>query len=58
MALYAGTNDKQKIILNGVVYRLNWFSKTPITNFTRLLSSDNYILQDSKCLYLTVKEDE
>lgn len=60
MALYLGNSNKQKIILDGVVYRFNLFTSTtpPIENFIRLLSSDNYTLQDSNSLYLTVKEDE
>lgn len=58
MALYLGSSDKQKVILDGVVYRFNLFTTAPITNFIRLLSSDNYILKDSEGLYLTVEEDE
>lgn len=58
MALYLGSSDQQKVILDGVVYRFNLFTSTPITNFIRLLSSDNYTLKDSNGLYLTVKEDE
>lgn len=58
MALYLGSSDQQKIILDGVVYRFNLYSSTPITNHIRLLSSDNYILKDSNGLYLTVKEDK
>jgi hemin uptake protein HemP len=57
MALYLGEN-KVKINLDGVVYYLNLFSETPITNGIRLLSSDNYILTDSNGVYLTVKESE
>ena len=58
MALYIGKSDKQKVILDGVVYRFNLFTETPITNFIRLLSSDNCILKDLNGLYLTVEEDE
>jgi hypothetical protein len=58
MALYLGSSEELKLILDGVVYRFNLFTSTPITNFIRLLSSDNYTLQDSNGLYLTVKEDE
>ena len=57
MALYLGEN-KVKINLDGVVYCLNLFSETPITNGIRLLSSDNYILTDSNGVYLTIKESE
>lgn len=58
MALYVGNSDKQKIILNGVVYNFNLYTTIPITNFIRLLSSDNYILKDSEGLYLTIEEEE
>ena len=58
MALYLGSSDQQKVILDGVIYRFNLFTSTPIENFIRLLSSDNYTLQDSNGLYLIAKEDE
>ena len=58
MALYLGSSEELKINLDGVVYHFNLFSTTPITNFIRLVSSDNYILQDLNGLYLTVKEEE
>lgn len=58
MALYVGSEEKRKVILDGVVYRFNLFTTVPITNFIRLLSSDNYTLKDSNGLYLTVKEDK
>ena len=51
MALYLG-KDKVKINLGGIIYCLNLFSETPITNNGWLLSSDNYILQDSNGVYL------
>lgn len=58
MALYVGSEEKRKVILDGVVYRFNLFTTAPITNFIRLLSLDNYTLKDSNGLYLTVEEDE
>lgn len=58
MALYLGGGGQQKVVVNGVVYRFNLYSSTPITNHIRLLSSDNYILKDSNGLYLTAKEDK
>ena len=58
MSLYLGSSEELKIILNGVVYYLNSYSATPITNNIRLLSSDGYILKDLNELYLTVKESE
>ena len=56
MALYLGNSGRLKINLGGVVYRLNLFSATPITNNGWLLSSDNYILQDSNGVYLIIGE--
>ena len=58
MALYLGSSEKQKVILDGKTYYLNLYSSAPITNGTRLLSSDGYILKDSSGLYLTFKEGE
>ena len=58
MALYLGSSKKLKVSINNVVYRFNLYSKTPITNGIRLLSSESYILKDSSGLYLTVKESE
>lgn len=55
MALYLGEN-KVKINLNGVVYCLNLYSTTPITNIGWLLSSDNYLLQDLNGVYLIPKD--
>lgn len=56
MALYLGSGEKVKINLNGVAYYLNLFSTTPITNGTRLLSAERYILKDFNGLYITTKE--
>ena len=56
MALYLGSSGELKVILNGIVYRLNLYSSTPITNGAMLLSSESYILKDSNGLYLTTKE--
>lgn len=58
MALYLGSSDKHKIILDGATYYLNLFSKILITNGEILLSSDDYILKDSNGLFLTAKEVE
>lgn len=58
MALYSGSS-KCKVILNNVVYRL--FIPTTSVDTSggiRLLSSDNYILQDSNGVYLTAKDGE
>ena len=58
MALYLGSSKKLKINSNNSLYRFNLFTKTPMTNGVRLLSSDGYTLKDNKGLYLTVKEVE
>lgn len=52
MALYLGSSNKLNINSNGVACRLNLFSITNVTNDVRLLSSDNYILQDFDGIYL------
>ena len=57
MVLYLG-NQKVKLNLNGIAYKLNMFSKAPIIKGTILLSSDNYILKDFDGLYITSKESE
>lgn len=55
MALYLGSNGKRKVILDGVVYRLNTsITATVVDNM--LLSSDNYILKDSNGIYLIPKD--
>jgi hypothetical protein len=53
MPLYLGSSGKIEINLGGDAYYLNLFSTTPITNGTRLLSSDDYALRDATVLYLT-----
>lgn len=58
MALYLGTGEKVKIYLDNNVYKVNIFSTIPIVNGVLLLSSDDYILKDSKGLYLTAKSDD
>lgn len=58
MALYLGSGEKQKIVIDGISYNLKLFSSKPITNGTRLLSSENYTLKDSNGLYLTTKRSE
>lgn len=56
MALYLG-RDKIKVNLDGVIYCLGLYSKTPVIETVMLLSSDGSILQDINGLYLTTKED-
>jgi hypothetical protein len=53
MGLYLGNSGTRKVILNGAVYRLNLYTKIPITNGMILLSSDDYTLKDSNGNYLT-----
>ena len=59
MNLYIG-GSKVKIIINDKSFRLMTIttSSTPTINDVRLMSSDNYILQDSNGLYLFAKEDK
>lgn len=57
MALYCGS-EKLLININNNVYCLNIYSSHPIVNGSLLMSSDDYVLKDSKGLYLTVKENE
>lgn len=59
MALYIGNSKKLKFILGGHLFNVNFFtsSSQPITNGVRLLSSDGYVLKDSKGLYLTSKKE-
>ena len=59
MALYVGNSKKLKFNLGGHLLNLNFFtpSSQPITNGVRLLSSEGYVLKDSKGLYLTSKKE-
>lgn len=57
MGLFFG-GEKVKVALNGVSCNLKLFSSIPIVNGIRLATSDDYLLQDSNGMYLTVKEDE
>lgn len=57
MALYLGSSQKEKVILNGIVYTVNLFSAAHVVNGVRLLSSDGYVLKDSTGLYLTSNSD-
>lgn len=58
MALYLGSSGKLKLNMDNAVYLLNIFSRSPITNSIRLLSSENYVLKSSDGFYLIVKENE
>lgn len=55
MALYLGSSNKLKLIINNNAYHFNLFLKTPIANVIRLLSSDGCVLKDLNGVYLTVK---
>ena len=57
MALYLGS-EKKKLYLDYNRYKINLYSDTPIISGIKLLSSDYFILKDSKNVYLTAKEDE
>lgn len=57
MALYLGDSDELKIMINNVIYRFNLFTLTTeeIVD-TILMSSDNYMFEDSNGFYFTLKE--
>lgn len=57
MGMYFG-RGKVKIVTDGAKQGLKFLSVIPITNGIRLVSSDEYVLKDSKGLYLTIKESE
>lgn len=57
MGLYLGS-DKTKLNLDGMLCYLDLFSIPLILNNIALLSSEDYILTDSKGIYLTIKEGE
>lgn len=57
MPLYLGSSEKLKITApNGGAIRLHVYTPIPITNGDLLRSSDDYILTDSRGVYLTAKE--
>lgn len=56
MALYLGS-EKVKINLDGIVYRLNFYTSNLILNGMKLLSSENYILTDKNGLILTANTE-
>lgn len=57
MALAMG-NDKVRIYLDGVLYRLNLYSATPIANGILLVTADDYIIKDVNGLFITAKEED
>ena len=57
MATYVGDN-KIKININGVIYKINLFSESVIPTIAKLLSYDGYILKDSNGLILMTKDGE
>jgi hypothetical protein len=57
MPLYLGT-EQVRINLDDIIYHLNLFTNVIMINNPKLLSSDNFVLQDSNGLYITVKEDD
>lgn len=57
MALYLGSSEKLKVIMNDEVLILHMFSKAQTTNGIRLVSSDGYVLKDITGLYLTTPDN-
>ena len=58
MTIYIGNSDKLKINVNGSFCSLIIPPTLPTVVNNRLLSSDNYILQDSAGVYLVEKEND
>lgn len=58
MALYLGSYGKRKVILDNVVYYLNFVPETFIIYGIKLLSSDGYTLRDINGLYLTSEDGD
>ena len=58
MALYLGSSEKLKLMVNGAPSKLIIHSFPPTINANCLKSSDNYILTDLNCVYLIAKEDK
>lgn len=56
MALYLGSGNK-KIRLGSTIMYINLYASIAIINGIALVSSDNYMLKDSRGLYLTAKEE-
>ncbi len=59
MALYLGnSNEKLKIVSNNTKVSMKIVTMPTIFSGVKLLSSDNYVLQDMNGVYLTAKESE
>lgn len=58
MALYLGGSEKLAINFKNSVIRLNIVLSSPITSGVKLLSFDNYLLKDSRGVYLTAKKED
>lgn len=58
MGLYLGSDGKRKVIINGIVYCLNFIPETFIIYGIKLLSSDDYTLRDVNGKYLTTEDGE
>ena len=57
MALYLG-NDKVKLNLDGIAYKINWHSTILTIEEIILSSFDDCLLKDVNGLYLSMKESE
>lgn len=58
MALHLGESEQLKVIINNVVYKLNFYSSEIIEERNTLLSYDDLILLDLDGIYLTAKESD
>lgn len=57
MAIYLGESKKLTIYFNGVAHLLDVYTRTAAADIIKLLSSDGFVLQDSRGIYLIAKED-
>lgn len=58
MSLYLGNYGRRKVILNNIVYYLDFIPEILVIYGIKLLSFDNYTLRDANGLYLTSKDGD
>lgn len=56
MAIYLG-GKQVNVNLNGIMCRIEHYTKPPVINHLTLVTSDGFILTDANGAYITVKED-
>lgn len=55
MSLFLGT-EKVNVVINGKIFKVHIPTVQPGVGSIRLMSFDDYLLQDADGLYITVKE--